>query len=93
MDLRTLLAKVGISHWDCIFWFKATSLKGNVLIVPDETHRSFIANCWLEQLREHISDLEIRIEAQPAREKVVGQRQVIWKAGKEPSKARLGGLE
>lgn len=93
LTLHALLVHCEVNNWDRHLWFKTSELKGNVLTVPDKVHQSFIRSCWGRQMAELVPGLQIVIEPSAAREKAVQQRKSPWKMGKEPSKARLGGLD
>lgn len=91
--LHDLLTAIEINNWDRRLWFQGAVLKVPVLMTPDATCARFISNCWLPLMKQHIPDLRIVVASEPAKDKPVVEKKSVWKAGKEPAKTRLGGLD
>lgn len=92
--VRALATAAGISNWDGVLWFKGAELKGNVLVVEDQTCLRFITNCWLPKMRDHIPGLQIAARTPEARKLDQKAKPSIWnKKGREYHSKRLGGMD
>ncbi len=91
MDVRDLALKVEVSNYDVQFWFKDCTLKGDILLVPNQSVGRFIANCWGPQMRAIIPNLTIRVQppqekAKPSQLNAKGRK---WEAERKAEQSRL----
>lgn len=94
MTLGTLLTRAYINNWNRHLWFKAAELRGDILVVPDETYARFITNCWLKDLQAHVPGLRIIVAAEIPAAPPPTQGQSLWnKRGQAYHAKRLNGLD
>ncbi len=92
MDVRDLALKVEVSNYDLQFWFTDCALKGDILLVPNQSVGRFIANCWGPQMRAIIPGLTIRVvppAEKPAKNSILNAKGRKWEQARQATQVRL----